>query len=552
MKKEASITVFAGGTGSEREVSLSTGMALTESLAKSFKTHMIDLTEEALPAGLDPAETIVFPAIHGTFGEDGALQSLLEKAGAHRIASELQLPGRAILQVQLADLHLDSSRVVDQRIDNSLFPVSVPHWSIEVIWQVQLLMQYGLSTRSQKLDLVMRSAVDQQDYQPLNLGWLFERSTQRALGRLPQVLADEGRLSELLFSLRSDPPTSPLEWKLQHALEDSFALLLSIDDETRHAALAMFLSSAQLELQQARDLARWYIINDPAFAIQRDALSWYLQQEAASDSAQGLRPQATQLLRWLLLRASSHKVRTEVLLGLKNRSGPEIREILLYGATDADPRVAEVALSQLDNFKAATAAELKDLEPSTTPSLPPWTHALDGRYLLDKKRNQELLLSLAKLAKGQAAKLWLKRWINEQQVAPEQQQATLTQWQSLSRSDDPELREAVLRRLLRERHQLGIDELITERAEMETEASIRALALGQLSDGPRQLKVLLSAASSPNNSLRQTAAIALARQLHSSAELRLQELRKNDPEPAVRRAARKALRLRKKELRKRP
>ena len=80
MKKEASITVFAGGTGSEREVSLSTGMALTESLAKSFKTHMIDLTEEALPAGLDPADTIVFPAIHGTFGEDGALQSLLEKA----------------------------------------------------------------------------------------------------------------------------------------------------------------------------------------------------------------------------------------------------------------------------------------------------------------------------------------------------------------------------------------------------------------------------------------------------------------------------------------
>ena len=80
MKKEVSITVFAGGTGPEREVSLTTGMALTESLAKSFKTQMIDLTDEALPEDLDPAATIVFPAIHGTFGEDGALQSLLEKA----------------------------------------------------------------------------------------------------------------------------------------------------------------------------------------------------------------------------------------------------------------------------------------------------------------------------------------------------------------------------------------------------------------------------------------------------------------------------------------
>ena len=60
MKKEASITVFAGGTGSEREVSLSTGMALTESLAKSFKTHMIDLTEEALPAVWTPPTPLCF------------------------------------------------------------------------------------------------------------------------------------------------------------------------------------------------------------------------------------------------------------------------------------------------------------------------------------------------------------------------------------------------------------------------------------------------------------------------------------------------------------
>ena len=81
MNKEPSITVFAGGIGPEREVSLATGSALTESLAKSFNTQMVDLTEEALPIGPDPAETIVFPAIHGTFGEDGALQALLEKAG---------------------------------------------------------------------------------------------------------------------------------------------------------------------------------------------------------------------------------------------------------------------------------------------------------------------------------------------------------------------------------------------------------------------------------------------------------------------------------------
>ena len=78
MKKEASITVFAGGRTRKRSVPFDRH-GPDRILAKSFKTHMIDLTEEALPAGLDPADTIVFPAIHGTFGEDGALQSLLEK-----------------------------------------------------------------------------------------------------------------------------------------------------------------------------------------------------------------------------------------------------------------------------------------------------------------------------------------------------------------------------------------------------------------------------------------------------------------------------------------
>ncbi len=81
MKTDPSITVFAGGIGPEREISLSTGRALTESLRKSFEAQMIDVTEPVLPEGLDPEKTIVFPAIHGTFGEDGTLQTMLEQGG---------------------------------------------------------------------------------------------------------------------------------------------------------------------------------------------------------------------------------------------------------------------------------------------------------------------------------------------------------------------------------------------------------------------------------------------------------------------------------------
>ena len=81
MKKKFNIIILAGGIGPEREVSISTGKALSNALAKNFQVELIDLTEEKLPKGINPETTVVCPVIHGTFGEDGRLQSLLENEG---------------------------------------------------------------------------------------------------------------------------------------------------------------------------------------------------------------------------------------------------------------------------------------------------------------------------------------------------------------------------------------------------------------------------------------------------------------------------------------
>jgi D-alanine-D-alanine ligase len=81
MKKIFNVIILAGGIGPEREVSISTGKALSNALAKNFQVELIDLTEEKLPKGMNPETTVVFPVIHGTFGEDGRLQSLLENEG---------------------------------------------------------------------------------------------------------------------------------------------------------------------------------------------------------------------------------------------------------------------------------------------------------------------------------------------------------------------------------------------------------------------------------------------------------------------------------------
>lgn len=75
------IAVLCGGTSSEREVSLGSGKAVAQAMAFSHPTEKFVLDAEALPAGLDPARHVVCSTLHGTFGEDGGMQRLLEAAG---------------------------------------------------------------------------------------------------------------------------------------------------------------------------------------------------------------------------------------------------------------------------------------------------------------------------------------------------------------------------------------------------------------------------------------------------------------------------------------
>ena len=75
------IAVFAGGTSAERAVSLDSGRACASALARSFPIQLFEITAEALPAGIDAQRHVVFSTLHGTFGEDGGMQRLLDTAG---------------------------------------------------------------------------------------------------------------------------------------------------------------------------------------------------------------------------------------------------------------------------------------------------------------------------------------------------------------------------------------------------------------------------------------------------------------------------------------
>ena len=50
-------------------------------LARSFPTRVFEVNAAEVPAGIDPKRHVVFSTLHGTFGEDGGMQRLLDAAG---------------------------------------------------------------------------------------------------------------------------------------------------------------------------------------------------------------------------------------------------------------------------------------------------------------------------------------------------------------------------------------------------------------------------------------------------------------------------------------
>ena len=81
IQNEPVIAVLSGGVGEERDVSLATGRAVAAALERTHTVELLELDEAMAPEDLDGDRMVVFPAIHGTFGEDGELQALLEDRG---------------------------------------------------------------------------------------------------------------------------------------------------------------------------------------------------------------------------------------------------------------------------------------------------------------------------------------------------------------------------------------------------------------------------------------------------------------------------------------
>lgn len=104
LDRKLRVTVLAGGPGAERAVSLDTGRAVADALRhRGHEVHVADIAPNDLSA-LDRPADIVFPALHGTFGEDGTLQRILEDRHVPFVGSGSKASAIAIDKVAAKEL----------------------------------------------------------------------------------------------------------------------------------------------------------------------------------------------------------------------------------------------------------------------------------------------------------------------------------------------------------------------------------------------------------------------------------------------------------------
>lgn len=89
MHRSISTTVLRGGPSAERAVSLVSGAAVAAACRQlGYEVTEADITPDDLMA-LENNTDVVFPVLHGHFGEDGQLQAILEERGLRYVGSDV-------------------------------------------------------------------------------------------------------------------------------------------------------------------------------------------------------------------------------------------------------------------------------------------------------------------------------------------------------------------------------------------------------------------------------------------------------------------------------
>ncbi|MDA8421783.1 MAG: D-alanine--D-alanine ligase [Nitrospiraceae bacterium] len=134
------IGVLMGGLSSEREVSLATGNAILKALQeKGYKVVAIDVNRDVAEVIRKSGIEIAFNGLHGKYGEDGAIQGLLEfsgipytgsgilasSVGMNKILSKLVFKAHGLLVGPYLVVHAEKREQLSEALSIMSFPLVV-------------------------------------------------------------------------------------------------------------------------------------------------------------------------------------------------------------------------------------------------------------------------------------------------------------------------------------------------------------------------------------------------------------------------------------------
>ncbi|KXF76820.1 D-alanine--D-alanine ligase [Paramesorhizobium deserti] len=128
------VAVLMGGFSSERPVSLSSGAACADALeAEGYRVTRVDVGRDVAGVLAELKPDVAFNALHGPFGEDGAIQGVLEYlqipyTHSGVLASALAMDkGRAKVIAAAAGVSVASSKLMNRFEFTSSHPMEPPY-----------------------------------------------------------------------------------------------------------------------------------------------------------------------------------------------------------------------------------------------------------------------------------------------------------------------------------------------------------------------------------------------------------------------------------------
>ena len=249
------VTVLYGGPSAEREISLISGKAVIEGLrAMGHEVFASDVSPTDL-SGLDHPADVIFPVLHGQFGESGELQEILEARGLPFVGSGSAASKLGMNKVQ--------TKKAWQRAG-----LPTPAW--RVIQRGEQMLPVPTSCVVKAID--SGSSIDVYVCKsPAELPAQAQQAVEQVLSRHPSALVEQFIDGvELTVGLLEEQPLAPIRIIAKAEFFDYDAKYKSNDTEHRFdtglppdvVAKCRDLAKQANEVVGARDLARIDIMLD--------------------------------------------------------------------------------------------------------------------------------------------------------------------------------------------------------------------------------------------------------------------------------------------------